>query len=430
LITANHQATINDVKNLLAKFPSGLPDFAQVGLQNILISNAGKQLNSLAKSVEKTISEQVSDITTSAEVFSEVDQRMSEVQKRVMSVHTSVSQVVRDAQESSNELREVDSKMGDLEKKFSSIDSLLSTIGAISDKTNLLSLNATIEAARAGEHGRSFAVVAKEVKDLAATTKEANEQIRTTMVNANESIRDLSRSIQLSLDKTNQAIDATRTATDNTTEIERESTGFHQQFASFRERLNEMGGNSKHVEAQIKEMKTIGDAFGFLIEMVEKSESETAELLQDPLERLAPLVEASDFYAPERFTSKEPETILNPDQILLSATDTASRITFANSPFFEISGYDQAELIGQPHNIIRHPDMPKTAFADLWGTVQRGRMWQGYVKNRTKDGNCYWVNATVFPCYRGNEITGFISLRTKPNRQRIEQAKEMYRRLP
>lgn len=430
LLSSTHQATINDVKKLLEKFSSGLPDFTQAGLQNILISNAGKQLNSLAISVEKTISEQVSDIAESSGAFSEMDERMSDVQKHVFSVQQSVSKVVRDAEESSTELRQVDNKMGDLEKKFSSIDALLSTIGTISDKTNLLSLNATIEAARAGEHGRSFAVVAKEVKDLAATTKEANEQIRTTMVNANESIRDLSKSIQLSLDKTYQAIEATRVATDNASEIERESSGFHELFVDFRERLKEMGDNSKNVEAQIKEMKTIGDAFGFLIEIVERTDKKSTESLQDPLERLAPLVEASEFNAPERFLSTEPETIIRPDQVLLSATDTASRITFANSSFFEVSGYEKEELIGKPHNLIRHPDMPKTAFADLWSTVQRGKMWQGYVKNKTKQGNSYWVRATVFPCYDGDQISGFISLRIKPDPGQIAKAKEMYRKLP
>ncbi|MCB1185145.1 hypothetical protein KDM41_17130, partial [bacterium] len=76
------------------------------------------------------------------------------------------------------------------------------------------------------------------------------------------------------------------------------------------------------------------------------------------------------------------------------------------------------------------PDMPKTAFADLWATIRSGKMWQGFVLNRGAHGRVYWVRAMVFPCYRGRNLEGYISVRTKPSRADIERAIAAYRRLP
>ncbi len=112
---------------------------------------------------------------------------------------------------------------------------------------------------------------------------------------------------------------------------------------------------------------------------------------------------------------------------LVSQTDEKGRILFANEDFCKIAGYTLDELIGQPHNIIRHPDMPKAAFKDLWDTVQKGKIWTGYVKNRTKDGGYYWVYATVFPniaCEEGK--CGFMSCRRKPSREEIAEAESLY----
>lgn len=430
MLTTTSSATMADVKKVLGNLPEGLADFDSAGLQNFLVSSAGKQLNSLAVSAEKVITSQVEDIVESAANFSKISERMAGVQESVQKVDQSVAKVVQDAEESSSELSRVKDNMVNLEEQFSSIDSLLSTIGKISDQTNLLSLNATIEAARAGEHGRSFAVVAKEVKDLAATTKQANEEIKATMVSVNESIHDLSKSVQLSLDKTNQAIDATRIAMDNSSDIDRESSLFHKQFQEFNNRFEIMAANSGSVESQMKELKVIGDTFGFLMNLVDRQEMGSDHGMMDPLERLAPLADASDYYDTSRFRGMESEYILGPDQILLSATDTTSRITFANSSFFEASGFTEDELIGQPHNKIRHADMPKTAFADLWDTIKKGKMWQGYVKNKTKSGGFYWVKATVFPCYQGEQLIGYLSVRVKAETHRIEQAKDIYSRLP
>jgi len=112
--------------------------------------------------------------------------------------------------------------------------------------------------------------------------------------------------------------------------------------------------------------------------------------------------------------------------LLVSRTDTGGRIVFVNKAFIDISGYAEAELIGAPHNLIRHPHMPAAAFADLWATVKVGRPWEGMVKNRTKSGDFYWVRANVTPVIEDGRVTGYISIRTKPSRDQITAAERLY----
>jgi PAS domain S-box-containing protein len=120
------------------------------------------------------------------------------------------------------------------------------------------------------------------------------------------------------------------------------------------------------------------------------------------------------------------ETVVPADTFIYSRTDLKGIITEANEVFAEISGYTVADLIGKPHNIVRHPDMPKAAFADLWKSLNAGRPWQGLVKNRRSDGGFYWVLANVSPVRENGRIVGFQSLRHKPSRDQIQAAAEAY----
>jgi len=120
------------------------------------------------------------------------------------------------------------------------------------------------------------------------------------------------------------------------------------------------------------------------------------------------------------------EVVLRDGMILVSRTDLGGKINFVNKHFFEISGYSQDELLGAPHNIVRHPDMPKEAFADLWRTIKAGAPWEGVVKNRTKQGGFYWVRANVTPLVEKGQVVGYTSIRTKPSRAEIEQATRVY----
>jgi len=116
-------------------------------------------------------------------------------------------------------------------------------------------------------------------------------------------------------------------------------------------------------------------------------------------------------------------------QFIVSTTDLKGVITYVNSDFIEISGFTNEELIGQHHNMVRHPDMPPGAFKDLWQTVKADKPWSGFVKNRCKNGDHYWVNANVTPIREGNRTVGYMSVRTVPSREEIKAAETLYRQM-
>jgi aerotaxis receptor len=124
------------------------------------------------------------------------------------------------------------------------------------------------------------------------------------------------------------------------------------------------------------------------------------------------------------------EYTLKENDFLVSQTDTKGNIVFANDDFCRISGYSLEELIGRPHNIVRHKDMPKKIFEELWGSLRRQGTWSGYVKNRTKDGHYYWVYAMISTIKHAktNEIT-YISCRRKPHKEEIRVASELYKKM-
>jgi len=117
---------------------------------------------------------------------------------------------------------------------------------------------------------------------------------------------------------------------------------------------------------------------------------------------------------------------LDDDATLMSTTDTQSYITHANDAFIHASGYHLNELNGQPHNVVRHPDMPKAAFADMWFTLKQGEPWSGIVKNRRKNGDHYWVRANAIPMVRNGEVTGYMSIRTRATEHEIAAVEPLY----
>ncbi|MGE4382780.1 MAG: PAS domain-containing protein [Arcobacter sp.] len=123
------------------------------------------------------------------------------------------------------------------------------------------------------------------------------------------------------------------------------------------------------------------------------------------------------------------EIVLDDSAFLVSETDERGIIIFANDDFCKIAEYGVDELIGKPHNIVRHKDMPKAAFKDLWDCVKQGKVWTGYVKNATKSGNYYWVFATVFPTTTSEGSKGFLSCRRKASQEEINESIELYEKL-
>lgn len=121
------------------------------------------------------------------------------------------------------------------------------------------------------------------------------------------------------------------------------------------------------------------------------------------------------------------EVFLDQDTIIVSQTDEKGIVIFANADFCKIAGYSLEELVGKQHNVVRHHDMPKWAFEDLWKTIKAGKIWKGIVKNKTKDGGFYWVNATVFPSRDVDGTIRYISVRVKPTQEEIENAENLYK---
>lgn len=120
---------------------------------------------------------------------------------------------------------------------------------------------------------------------------------------------------------------------------------------------------------------------------------------------------------------------LDDDTTLMSTTDLQSYITHANDTFVQVSGFTLNELLTQPHNLVRHPDMPKAAFADMWYTLRQGEPWSGIVKNRRKNGDHYWVRANAVPMVREGRVTGYMSIRTRATDEEIAAVEPLYKAL-
>ncbi|MDX3958784.1 PAS domain-containing protein [Aliarcobacter skirrowii] len=121
------------------------------------------------------------------------------------------------------------------------------------------------------------------------------------------------------------------------------------------------------------------------------------------------------------------EVFLEQDTIIVSQTNSKGEIIFANADFCRIAGFRLDELVGKPHNLVRDKDIPSWAFEDLWKTIKAGKIWKGIVKNRTKNGGFYWVNATVFPSKNSNGEIRYVSVRVKPTNKELEEAKKLYK---
>ena len=122
------------------------------------------------------------------------------------------------------------------------------------------------------------------------------------------------------------------------------------------------------------------------------------------------------------------EHVLTETDSIVTQTDLKGRITYAGDDFIQICGFTREELIGSPHNIIRHPDMPEEVFKDLWRSMKAGRPWTGMIKNRCKNGDFYWVLANITPYYENDKLAGYMSARRKPSQKQVAEADEAYRK--
>jgi PAS domain S-box-containing protein len=402
--------------------------FNEEQLRFDLINVTGKELKNVAKDTAMRIQQQLGHIDESSHSFEQVKSNLSIIENAVREIDSTFGLIANDANNNSTRLTEVSDAMGQLEHDFEAISGLVKVINSIADQTNLLALNATIEAARAGESGKGFAVVANEVKELSKTTKSANEDIQNTLVQITASIHGLSEKLKQTSEAIHNSLENVSSSKNNISTITQQTSSFGSIIQNSISDFQNLTSHTLHMNTQVSELSTIGETFTYLLTMM--NVHGLFKGAGNPIDRLAPLVADSDFFDGSRFTKAEGETVLKDDDVLISATDEKGIITFANHKFYEIAEYEHGSLIGKPHNIIRHPDMPKTAFADLWAIIEGGNLWQGIVKNMAKSGKIYWVKAMVFPCYQGGKIIGYISVRKKPSAEEVSMAKEAYKKLP
>jgi len=124
------------------------------------------------------------------------------------------------------------------------------------------------------------------------------------------------------------------------------------------------------------------------------------------------------------------EEYLFDNNVIISQTDEKGIITYANKAFCNVSGYSVEELVGKPHNIIRHPDMPKIVFTKMWETITGGQAWNGLIKNLRKDGKFYWVDAEILPIKNNDDnITGYIAARKEASPKDVHETKETYKKM-
>lgn len=120
------------------------------------------------------------------------------------------------------------------------------------------------------------------------------------------------------------------------------------------------------------------------------------------------------------------ETSFPTGRLVISHSDAFGIITHVNRFLTEISGYKESEMIGQPHCLLRHPDMPPTIFKEMWEILKKGHIWQGAIKNLRKDGGFYWVDAVVTPNTRRGELIGYVSVRRELSREKRKECEELY----
>lgn len=397
-------------------------------LFNDLVSSSTMELQNITTSSSVVINEQLKSIKTSLGDFDVVAKSFNSINTHISTINNEINTIANYSKSDMVTIDEVTNEMLGLVKEFNEIGALIKTINSIADQTNLLALNATIEAARAGEHGKGFAVVANEVKELSRTAKLSNEKIQGAITKIGDTVQKLSENLEATKGRIVESNVYVNKTLESVSDISRDHSTLQLKVSNTLDRFSKIQKFSSALNSEINELITIGQTYRFLITLMRVKGIFVRH--EDPVARFEVATKSLPNAYPSRFMHEtRPETHLGPKDVLISSTDTRGYITFANDRFYEVAEYEPGSLIDRPHNIIRHPDMPQAGFADLWSTINAGDVWHGIVVNRSKSGASYWVRAIVFPCFNGERIDGFISVRVAPTIDEVERAKIVYRKI-
>lgn len=161
-------------------------------------------------------------------------------------------------------------------------------------------------------------------------------------------------------------------------------------------------------------------------------DKENPDLSKSQLKKLYPFAEKSNFYRPERFSQLEKNKIIHEDQTLIALTDSRGVLVYANDDFLDAAAMVRTTLLeaDADFKIIRHPDMPKSVYLDLWATITTGQLWSGIICNQSQDGFSYWHSTNIFPIIKDGIITHFMAVYKPAPEHLINEAILLYRKLP
>lgn len=392
-----------------------------------LTAGAERELENVVDLVNDASEQQRTALDALSDGTARIIERTGGAARSAQDVQDSAIAAHREAEVGSEGIVDANGKLERLRSSFENIAGLLHEIGRLSEQIDLLALNANIEAEKAGTAGKRFSVVAAEVKDLAHRTQRSKAAIDDVVGELFGDLDTLTSSLNESTDQIARALEASIASRAAGAAIAEDLAQLGALTSEADESIGEVRRVSEFVDRSMHDMGVIGTTFEAMLAHM-RAQGALSER-NDPLERLAPLVEASSFHDSSRFRDLGEELPLSDLDVVISFTDLHGVIGYANTAFCRFAEYEEHELLGKPHNIVRHPDMPRAAFADLWEVIQSGEIWQGYVVNRSKTGKHYWVKATVFPHYEHGTLRGYISVRTRPEPGAIERTIEVYRRL-
>jgi len=285
-----------------------------------------------------------------------------------------------------------------LAKELVKVDNMTGFITQIAEQTNLLALNAAIEAARAGDVGRGFAVVADEVRRLAENSKKGAEDISQLITSLKDSSNKTTESIEKGNGLVTESYDMVTNILKSIKDIAASITEVVAQMQEISAATEEVSSGTEEATAAGEEILSVAQTNLKSFEQIVEAKTQEAKVLKNAQTATQTLAEVTD--------------VLDKSTII-SFTDYDGMITYMNDFFLDVARYPSEELMGQSHRILKSGWHDPSLFDALWKTISGGKMFQGYVRNRAKDGSIYWVKTAISPTFdENNNIKGYVGVRT------------------
>lgn len=367
-------ATVAELESATKSQTSGIEEVSQ-SIQSIATAIQGVASNATKAMEMMRQSEQIT-------------QNISTDANKGMEKMTNMKSIVS---ESSNDVKT-------LAKELNKVDNMTGFITQIAEQTNLLALNAAIEAARAGDVGRGFAVVADEVRRLAENSKKGAEDISHLISSLKESSSKTTESIEKGNSLVQESYDMITNILKSIKDISNSITEVVSQMQDISAATEQVSSGTEEATAASEEILSVAQTNLKSFEDIVVAKNRESQVLHDANAAAKTLAEITD--------------VLDTSTIV-SITDTDGMIEYMNEQFLKVSKYPSEELMGQSHRVLKSGWHDSGLFDALWSTITAGKMFQGYVRNKSKDGTIYWVKTAISPTYdTQGKIKGYVGVRT------------------